>query len=328
MRCILRTLFPIGLAGLLALAGGPVWAQSFSRTLDSIRFFAAEGKETILLEFSSPYEGNPIEEHQRGEFRLRFSATGSKLSRSLFQIKERSVIQDYRVVQNEYAATLVVNLRDPRLNLEGRLSFERDGNAVRVTLIPPAAAAAATVDQQVLAQAEQRIGGAQPETEGRGGQPALGNPDRPLGAMEGDWMGSLVTMVLALVFVLLVLYGLVFVYNRFLAGRIRRGSGGYPIRHLGSFAIGPKQRIVVLDIDGEVVACGVTPHQISFLTRLGGAQQAHGKPARSASPSASQPAGGSAPDVAGTAEGSAPKDPVHQFAETLREKVRSLKRIK
>ena len=115
------------------------------------------------------------------------------------------------------------------------------------------------------------------------------------------------------------------VYNRFLAGKFGGSSGSYPIRHLGSFAIGPKQRIVVLDINGEVVACGVTPNHISFLTRLGGPRQAGSK--RTDPKSAPQPTGGAATREVVAAD-PASKDPVHQFAETLKEKVRSLKRIK
>lgn len=333
MRPLRRTLAWIALLGVGLSCAAMAGAQSFSRQIEGLRVTAADGRESILLTFSAPFEGNPVEEHQAGGFRLRLSATGSQIARDkLFQIREtNSLIQDYRVVQSQYATTVVVNLRDPQLNLEGQLSYDRDGNALRVTLNRPSAARS-TADDEVLAQAQQRIGGAtgtaQAQAEGGG----LGTPDRPLGGAEDEWLGTLLTMVIALVFVLLVLYGLVYLYNRFLSGRLGGASGNLPIRHLGSFAIGPRQRIVVLNINGEVVACGVTPNQISYLTHLsgpsGGARTRARSPAAggpAAQPESSQSVSGAAPAAP---EGPASKDPVHQFAETLREKVRSLKRIK
>ena len=170
------------------------------------------------------------------------------------------------------------------------------------------------------------------------GQP-IGQADRPA-AMDENWIGTLLTMVVALALVLGLLYALVWAYNRFLAGRVAGRSGAYPIRHLGSYAVGPRQRIVVLDINGEVVACGVTPQHISFLARLGQTRQAVQRRAASAAPAglAGPPAPGQslAQPVAGVANPLPPsggskdptKDPVHTFAETLKEKVRSLKRLK
>lgn len=325
-----RLLAPIGIwmvaVLLLAWDGGPLHAQqSFSRTIDQIKVFSSGGKETIQITFSQPFQDAPSEEHKPGTFSLRFSATGTNISRDTFKIRDQSTIREYRVVQNQYAATVVVNLRDPEFSMRGGLGYAHDGKVLTIVLKPSAVAQDATraaQDRELLAQAEKRIGKELATSPAPGiAEPSalteLGAANKPL---EEDWLITLVTMLGALGIVLLVLYGIVWGYNRFLSGRFGTAAAGVPIRMLGSFHISPKQRIVVLDINGEVLACGVTPQSITLLTRLG-ATRALAK--RKAAAQAKRE------DTAGEAEQRpASSDPVHQFADTLKEKVRSLKRIK
>jgi flagellar protein FliO/FliZ len=146
------------------------------------------------------------------------------------------------------------------------------------------------------------------------------------GLTEGDFFTSLATMVAALAVIILVLYGALFLYKRFLGGRLMKFTGGVAFKQVASFAVGPRQRIVILEINGEMMACGVTPSQITFLTRLDGAgvrrlaagEAAEGAPAGTAGGNPLAPAQPAEPGKA---------DPVHQFAELLKQKVRSLKRI-
>jgi flagellar protein FliO/FliZ len=154
------------------------------------------------------------------------------------------------------------------------------------------------------------------------------------GMSENDFFVTLATMIGALAIIVLMLYGALYVYKRFLADRLTRFTGGIAFKQIASFAVGPRQRIVILEINGEMIACGVTPSQITFLTRLsGGAQQDPRRPAAAADAASEMPAsitGLPAPGPATTevaAAEPAKPDPVHQFAELLKQKVRSLKRI-
>ena len=63
----------------------------------------------------------------------------------------------------------------------------------------------------------------------------------------------------------------------------------------------------------------MTPSQITFLTHLTGAQHAAAQAAATQAASPDHAAEPEAPEVRA--------DPVHQFAEVLKQKVRSLKRI-
>ena len=136
-------------------------------------------------------------------------------------------------MRNQYATTVAVTLRDPRMSLEGRLAFERDGNLMRVIVPAPAQAGQGAADQAILAQAERRMAGEplpgrqeSPAPPPQAAQPAqpIGQADRPA-AMDENWIGTLLTMVVALALVLGLLYALVWAYNRFLAHRVA-GRGG------------------------------------------------------------------------------------------------------
>jgi flagellar protein FliO/FliZ len=322
------------------LGGHAALAQSYSRTLNDVRVSLANGQELVTLTFSAPVEDNPIEEHQPGSFRLRFSATGSKVSNNLFQLKEQSTIQDYRIVPTAYATEVHVALRDPHQNLQGRLGFERNNNVLTVRLpTSTVARAGGATDQAILAQAERRLSGETLPPAPPSAQTQTQSPPAPLGkadsatAVEEGWLSTLLTMAVALAVVLGLLYGLVWVYNRYLAGRLGSRMGQYPVKHLGSFAVGPRQRIVILDINGEVIACGVTPQHISLVARLSATRPSAParKPAPPAAPaqaSAGAPVASSVQVVKDTGSKDSGKDPVHTFAETLKEKVRSLKRLK
>lgn len=324
-------------ATMLLLAAGPGIAQKFPRELRDIKLY---GKgETIEFIFSHPYEADPVQEHERGRFSLGFSGTGSiKPVRTLEPVEE-SIYKEIKVVQNRYSTTVSFLLKDTRQSLKDKLAFSHEKNVLRLQVNAPPkplpASAEAEATRDLLREMEQRIAGQPPSGTGSEGSPTPGrSPGSSLtfGDLSGgQFFYSLATMVIALVIIVAALYGLLYVYNRYFATRLRRFTSSHSIRQVASFHIGPRQRIVVLDINGELIACGVTPNQISYLTHLGGkgavgSQAAAVAAAISGHPANDDPEGGlraAAPTDLHPVKG----DPVHQFAEVLKQKVRSLKRI-
>jgi flagellar protein FliO/FliZ len=138
---------------------------------------------------------------------------------------------------------------------------------------------------------------------------------------DGNFFASLVTMIVALAVLLAGMYVVLYLYKRYFHSRLARFAGTPSLRQVASFSIGPRQRIVVLEINGELIACGVTPSQITFLTRLTGDRPAAQGESTGSDIAATESAGATPPVP------SAKPDPVHQFAEVLKQKVRSLKRI-
>ena len=333
------------IAGTLLLDAAGARAQRFPRQLENIKMF---GKgESIEFIFSKPYEGSPVVETSKGSFSLSFSGTGStKPVRSLRPVEE-SIYKEIKVVENRYSTTVSFQLKDTSLNLKDKLGFTADKNVLKVAVNAPESKPAPSpqgqATQELLREMESRIaGGSAADSAGAmasgaaAGAVAAADPAAPASLALGDLSGtpffySLLTMVIALVIIVGGLYGVLYLYNRFLATRLRRFTGSHAIRQVASFHIGPRQRIVVLDINDEIIACGVTPNQITYLTHLGGK-----------GPQGRLPVGGeggglpSGEGGPGTKASNAlppelrqptPADPVHQFAEVLKQKVRSLKRI-
>ncbi len=327
------------------VAGGTALAQSFPRYLQQVRLTAAQNAEVIEFHFSQPYQGQPIVKYRPGVVALNFSATGSKTPGRTQKVTDSRVIRDYKVVQNRSSTTVTFNLKQRGDTLQGRLEFVSKGKILNVVvpLAPLPAAAAAEkggVPQSLQREMNARVLG----TSDSGAASAAPKAAQPLGGYnDSELLTPLLTMLVALAVVILVLYLVMLFYNRYFARRLRRFGGGYAVKMLASFHIGPRQRVVVLDINGAVMACGVTPSQITMLTRLNANTGAGGAaPGRAKRPatSAARGAGAAEGQVAAAAADALPADkggaqeqppartdPVSQFAETLKEKVRSLKRI-
>lgn len=320
-----------------------------ARQLETIRVFG-QGEE-FEVQFSQTYQGQPNAEFKPGEFSLHFSATSSSKPERRFTPKGTdALIREIRVVRNKFSTNVIVTLRDAALNMKNRVTFQSQDNLLRVKLkIPTGVAANQTVatptkkatgstastgkspDKALLKETENRIGG-----QGTGQALKLGGDKGDQSPLLGDFAGkeflpSLLVMVFSLVVIISGLYLVLFLYNRYFAPRINAKGGNHSIKQVAAYHIGPKQRVVVMEIDGETIACGVTPQQITYLTHLGGGP----KVVRRAVSRAVQQSKGRVSDATeseeeqGAQAGASgdPSDPVQQFAQVLKKRVRSLKRI-
>lgn len=331
---------------LLGLMAGQLSAQSLPRLLENIKVSEVDGQEIVRFSFSEPYDGVPLEEHGRGTMSLGFSGTGSSTPVRNFRVRDSKIFQDIRVMQNKYSTTVSFNLKDPKSTLKTRLVFDRENNTLRMRVSPATGrqverGAKPAAEESLLSQMSRTIAGAEAPA-GPGGKfenppppvpTAVETDAQPLGMYEGvGWLGTMAMLGISLAAIVGGLYIVLYLYRRIFGARLAGSAEGYPIRLISSFHLGPKQRVIVLDINGEVVACGVTASQISLITRLGGANQAQRK--ASAGRPNKTPSTGSARTAAGTSARPATQsrpanlDPVQQFAEALKDKVGSMKRIK
>ena len=334
--------------------------QRFSRSLEDVKLYG-QGEEVEFL-FSQPYQGTPFVETRPGSLSLSFNGTGSSKPVRTLRPRQLSLYKEIQVVENRYSTTVNFQLKDGAQDLKNALKFSGEGKLLRMQVRLPSAVAAAVppahvatpegnttalstknasetdadVGRLLLEEMEKRIGGASAETP----PGSVSSPSAATGAAEvppvvtgglntTEFFLPVLTMVLALIVIVGGLYGFLFLYNRFFASRLSRFAGGQPIRQLATFHIGPRQRVVVLEIKGEVIACGVTPQQISYLTHLGKPRAPRGGAKSQAAPGGGNPAvSGEVPaPPSGGAVDAVKADPMHQFAEVLKEKVRSLKRI-
>jgi flagellar biosynthetic protein FliO len=85
---------------------------------------------------------------------------------------------------------------------------------------------------------------------------------------EQDWGSTMLTLVLSLLFVLFLIYLIAFIYKRFFSSRFTSMQGNVSIRQVSSHHVGPKQKIIVFEMNERKFACGVTPTSINLIAEL------------------------------------------------------------
>jgi len=87
-------------------------------------------------------------------------------------------------------------------------------------------------------------------------------------AVPDLWISILQTGGMLLI-VLGILVAALYLMKRFMHGRGAYGARG-AVQVLASYYIGPKQRVVVIDVMGEKLVVGVTPQSINCLGKISG----------------------------------------------------------
>ncbi len=97
---------------------------------------------------------------------------------------------------------------------------------------------------------------------------------QPLSSYTGDLLESsnvtvsIIKMLLVLSGLLVFLYLLLWVYNRFFVSKFNFKRGGHQIKLISSYHISPKQKIIILAVDNRTFACGVTSNNISMISEV------------------------------------------------------------
>ncbi len=83
-----------------------------------------------------------------------------------------------------------------------------------------------------------------------------------------DPLSSLVKMISSLLIVLALILLIAYLVRRFLNSRLSRWRSAPMIQLLSTTYLGPKRQISVIEVGQEYLVVGVTPNQISLITRL------------------------------------------------------------
>ena len=83
-----------------------------------------------------------------------------------------------------------------------------------------------------------------------------------------DWGETILTLVISLIFILLLIYFIAFCYKRFFRSKFSSLKSNVNIRQVSSYYVGPKQKVIVFDINGRKFACGVTLSSINLIAEL------------------------------------------------------------
>ena len=245
------------------------------RTLKHIEVTSIESFSQIILEFDGEFDGDPLINFESGSMSLRFDFVQTDSALPLITVPEvDSFIKAVRTVQvlNTNIVHLDILLRSSRVVL-GHPTIKHSGNILLVLLPGKISDSLALSNTDVLMdEIGQRVNSDSsfPSTFSKVAT-ADSNSDKPgeLFPMPAqDWVETILTLVFALLFVLLLIYSIAYVYNRFFSGRFSAMQGNIRIRQISSFHVGPKQKIVVFDMNGRLFACGVTVTSINLIAEL------------------------------------------------------------
>ena len=244
-------------------------------TLKNIELISLENNEQVRLEFDDEYFGEPLINFESGSMSLRFNSVHKDPGLPLMtSSKDNSLIRGVRAVQvpNMNFVHLDILLRPPQMQL-GHPDITRSGNYMLLGLRSNNSTPPALSNTEVLIEEiEDRVRTDQSFTSTF----ARESPDESSSKLAGelhpmqtqDWASTMLTLVLALLFVLLLIYLIAFLYNRFFSRRFLSMQGNLKIRQVSSYHVGPKQKIIVFDMNGRIFACGVTPSSINLIAEL------------------------------------------------------------
>ena len=259
---------------LLLYCGFPLFAQQVL-TLKSIDVQSLERVESIRLGFDQPYEDTPLINFEPGSLNLRFdSLTIDPVLPSLLLPESNRMIKAVRAFQtpNTQMVQLDIILQSSRLLLEHPEIVVDGSNMIlnlQLNLLNASSVRANTnqlmeeIGEKIRSDAEfpSTFTKEEPPQPKLSAEDFLFQPDR-------DWVATMVTLVLSLLLVLLLIYLLAMLYNRFLSGHFPAFKSGQKIKVVSTYHIAPKQKVMVIQINEQFFACGVTPTSINLISEL------------------------------------------------------------
>ena len=243
--------------------------------LKNIEVNSNDESKHVRLEFDGEFSGEPLINFESGSISFRFdSVRTSPTLPSLIDTKSHSIIKAVRAIQ--VPETDIVHL-DILLKSSGYKTefpvITRSGNNIYLGLngnlasMPPLSST-----ETLTREAEERVNNDQSLSSNFSANSnddgLLKNAGDYLPIANEDWTVTMLTLVLSLLFVLLLIYLIAYLYNRFFSGRFPSIQGAIRIKQVSSFHVGPKQKVIILDMNNRKFACGVTPSSINLIAEL------------------------------------------------------------
>ena len=243
--------------------------------LKNIEVNSNDESKHVRLEFDGEFSGEPLINFESGSISFRFdSVRTSPTLPSLIDTKSHSIIKAVRAIQ--VPETDIVHL-DILLKSSGYKTefpvITRTGNNIYLGLngnlasMPPLSST-----ETLTREAEERVNNDQSLSSNfsanSNDDAFLTNAGEYLPIANEDWTVTILTLVLSLLFVLLLIYLIAYLYNRFFSGRFPSIQGAIRIKQVSSFHVGPKQKVIILDMNNRKFACGVTPSSINLIAEL------------------------------------------------------------
>lgn len=221
-----------------------------------IKTVADKDQEKIHLIFSSEYRQSVSTDFENGLVQVTLPHTSFDPSLDFLNINNR-FIRILRLVKAGDNTIMEVHFADPAFDAVGMIKEQNEG--MQLTLLLNRSAKFAESEVEPVKE---------PVSESGGLDARQGSQLSSESFLDSNMTVNIVKMLVALFLLLLFFYLLLWAYNRFFVTRFRFNKGKYDIKVSSSYHISPKQKIMVLEINGSAYACGVTASQISLISKV------------------------------------------------------------
>jgi len=243
--------------------------------LKNIEVNSNDESKHVRLEFDGEFSGEPLINFESGSISFRFdSVRTSPTLPSLIDTKSHSIIKAVRAIQ--VPETEIVHLDILLKSSEYKTEYPlitRSGNNIYLGFKGELSSMPLLSSTETLTrEAEERVNNDQSLSSNffanSNDDALLKNAGDYLPIANDDWTVTMLTLVLSLLFVLLLIYLIAYLYNRFFSGKFPSIQGAIRIKQVSSFHVGPKQKVIILDMNNRKFACGVTPSSINLISEL------------------------------------------------------------
>lgn len=230
-------------------------ASSVVNTIRDLKISSNTTQEQVQLSFSSEFKETVSTDFESGLIQVVFPNTEFDSSLAYLNVNDR-FIQNIRLVKANSNSILEIHFANPAFDAIGMIKEETEGSRITVLINKSAKFKSEEQDKsQVLNEKNNQ-------------------PTQQHSMLSGDTFSrsdmttSIVKMLVALFLLLLFFYLLLWAYKRFFVSRFRFNKGKYDIKVSASCHISPKQKIIVLEVNGAAYACGVTANNISVISKV------------------------------------------------------------
>ena len=250
---ILRLQFPLFLLLSLFFFGGIplVWAASAQNNIINLTHVTEADREHLQLFFEDTVTFAVSPNFDAGLITL--PLPGTQFAKTWDKRVNNQFIQNIRLQKDRSGSLLQIDFSDTTFHPAGHIDFEVTDKILHLyiskDLIPTDLPETASLT------------GLKTEKKKRGtaGLPVL---------EDHDFTESIIQGLLALAFVLTLLYSILWLYNRYVLKGFRLKKSEYAIHLKTTYPIGPKQKVAIIEINGISFACGVTPNNISLISEI------------------------------------------------------------
>lgn len=225
-------------------------------SISDIQITAGKDQEKIQLIFESEYGETVSTDFETGLVQLTLPNTTFDPSLAFINVNDR-FIRNIRLIGISNGSILEIHFADPEFDAIGMIKEGNQGESFDV-LISKTTKFAIESPEEIL----------KPQVAETDQSSAPDSLSSSVSFLDSDMTINIVKMLVALFLLLVFFYLLLWAYNRFFATRFRFNKGKYDIKVSSSYHLSPKQKIVVLEVNGLAYACGVTANNISVISKV------------------------------------------------------------